>query len=777
MANREIASLEAEQLNLKSILYKYLKYWYLFVLSTLLCLGGAYLYLLYATPEYSVSGTLQIKDDKKDGSSKSGNDEFDDSEIFQSSKNIHNESEVLKSKSLMHSVLSELELSTRYFVEGQVKDVEVYGSQLPVKVTVKQLQPVAYGKSFVLHIEDKNIFTLTDDSGVKAYKFGQEITKPYGTFTVVTTDNFAGNELNNLTVKFNDIQKLALTYTNRMEIKPVNKNASVLTITLTDPVKERGKAILTKLIEVYNKDAVADKNLIAQNTIKFIDERLKLLTTDLSNVEKGVERYKRQNEVTDVAAEGRLSMEQASGYSQQLTDYSIKIDVLQSLESYLTRNKGKYDRVPSTLNIQDVTLQDLIAKFNNLQLERQRMLRTSQPTNPIVVDITDQLASMQGNILENIRNLKSGLIIARNKLQGNYGQIAARKQEVPSIERNLLEITRQQGIRQALYQYLLQKREESALSLAANVAIARVIDMPIAFDEPVKPKKQLIYLLALLLGLGLPIAVIQVKDMLLNDRVHEIKDVELVTATPILGEIAHNDSKGSMVISNQSMSPVAELFRLIRANLHFATIGKENKVILITSSMSGEGKTFFSINLGLSLALTGKRVAVVDFDLRKSGLLQSLSLSSEYGVVDYLISDKLSVEEILVSSQIVPELYVVGSGPIPANPAELMLLPKVNDLIDDLKTRFDYVILDASPVGLVADPLALAPYIDSSIFLTRYNYTYKEQVNIIDDIFRNQKLNRPMIVLNDAKKGNGYAYGYGYGYQQADKRVKKRLSA
>lgn len=772
MANRSVP-FEAEQINLKSTLLKYLKYWYIFLISTLLCLGAAYLYLLYATPEYSISSTLQIKDDKKEAGS-SGNENFDDSDIFQSSRNIHNESEILKSKSLMERVLTKMDLQTSYFVDGPVKATEVYGTALPLKVKISRLDPTAFGKTFLIHVEDASIFTLTDEGGVTAYKFGQEITKPYGVFTVLAT-NTAATDVNDITVKINNIQKLAIIYNNRLDIKSVNKDASVLIISLTDPVKEKGKDILHELIKVYNEDAVEDKNKIATNTVQFIDDRLKNLTAELSGVEKDVERYKRQNEVTDVNAEARLSMENANVSNQQLNDYSIQIDNLETIESYLKRSR--YELVPSSLDIKDQTLQSLITKFTDLQLERQRMLRTAQPNNPLVLELNEQLAGMQASILENLSTIKRGLITTRNNLQSNYGQATSRIQKVPGIERELLEISRQQGIKQALYQYLLQKREEAALAKAATVSISRVIDEPMAFDEPVKPKKQLIYLLALLLGLGLPIAVIQVRDMLLNDRVHEMKDVELATATPILGEIGHNDSKGSMVISNQSMSPVAELFRLIRANLHFASIGKENKVILITSSMSGEGKTFFSINLGLSLALTGKKVAVLDFDLRKSGLLQSLGLPHEKGITDYLISNDIAVEDLLVPSQIVPELFVVGSGPIPSNPAELMLLPKVNNLIEELKDRFDYVILDASPVGQVADPLALAPYIDSSIFLTRYNYTYKEQVNIIDDIFRNQKLKRPMIVLNDAKKDSGYGYGYGYGYQQPqNKKNQKRIS-
>ncbi|MDX5436551.1 MAG: capsular biosynthesis protein, partial [Pontibacter sp.] len=393
-------------------------------------------------------------------------------------------------------------------------------------------------------------------------------------------------------------------------VAPVNKEASVLTISLTDAVPEKGVTIINKLIEVYNKEAVEDKNQIAANTIQFIDERLTYLTEELSTVEKDVEAYKRQNELTDVSSEAKMYLERASEYNRQLSELEIQIDVLNSIETYLKNQKNQFELVPSTLSIQDATLLNLIGKFNELQLERQRLLRTTQPSNPIVLNVNEQLANLRVNILENLGNIKNSLTITRNNLRANSSQFESRIQKVPAIERELLEINRQQGIKEGLYLYLLQKREESALSLAATVSNSRVIDSAVAGDLPVKPKKQLIYLLAFLVGLGVPFAFIYVRDML-DDKVKEIKDIESVTATPVLGEIAHNYSGETLVVTKESRGPVSELFRLIRANLQFATVGKENRVILVTSSMSGEGKTFFSINLAASLVLTGKKVVVI----------------------------------------------------------------------------------------------------------------------------------------------------------------------
>jgi tyrosine-protein kinase Etk/Wzc len=762
----------SEEIDLKSILFKYLRYWYWFVIGIVICVGLAFFYLSYTTPQYKIQSTLLIKDDKKGPGIPAG-DAFGGLDIFGSSKNIDNEIEVLKSKSLLQRVLKELNLHTSYYEKGILRDQEIYGESLPVKVIVKELDLASFDKGVTVNfrIKDNNSFELVEEeisAERSLHKFGQEIQKPYGTFTVVAeTQNPKFEKNRTIIVKFHDLRKLAEFYNkDLLTISPVNKNASVVAINLISPLKEKGKDIINKLIEVYEKEAIEDKNLMASNTVQFIDERLRYLTIELSEVEKDVEQYKKRNELTNVSSEATLFMEQASQYNKQLADFEIRIDILQSMEAYLKREGNQFELVPNTLNIEEPTLIALVSKFNELQLERQRMLRTTQPSNPLVLNINEQLRHLRTNILQSLQNIKSGLQITRRNLQETTSRFQSRIQQVPSMERELMEISRQQGIKEALYLYLLQKREESALSLAATVSTnSRVIDPAMAEDIPVKPKKLVVFFVALLMGVFFPAAIVWIKEML-NDKVQEMKDVEHATKAPILGEVYHNTTDEIVVATEMNKTPIAELFRLIRTNLQFATLGKQNKVIMLTSSMSGDGKTFISINLAATLALTGKKVVIVGFDLRKPRLMQDLGLPVGKGVSNYLVSDSLKVDDIIVPSQVLPNLEVIGSGIIPPNPGELMLNSRIETLINELKAKYDYVIIDSSPVGQISDSYMLAPYIDSTIYVVRYNYTFKTQLEIIDDIYKTKKLNHPMIVLNGKVETVYGGYGYGYGYEE-----------
>ncbi|MBC5992536.1 polysaccharide biosynthesis tyrosine autokinase [Pontibacter sp. SD6] len=768
------------QIDFKALFFKCLRLWYLFVLGVVVALGLGFLYLQYTTPHYTVKSKILIKDDEKGADLLSGG-AFSDLDIFSDTKNIDNEVEVLNSISLMERVLTELSLSTSYFTPGYFRDEEIYGKELPVKVIVSKLDSLAYEQAITIHVKDNNQFELEEEneysiSSKSTHKFGQEVVRPYGTFTVVALPGVSlPASPKEIIVKFYDTHELANYYSKELIIEPVNKAASVLWLSLNIPVQEKGKSILNKLIEVYNKEALEDKNVVASNTIEFIDERLKFLTTELSDVEKDVEAYKRQNELTDVSSEAQLYVQRASEYNKQLAEFEIQLDVLTSIEKYIQENGGQYKLVPSTLSIQDATLLGLIARFNELQLERDRLVRTTQTNSMLVQNINDQLSNLRFNILENLQNIKKGLTITRNNLQANMASFKSRIQQIPAVERELLEIKRQQGIKEGLYLYLLQKREESSLSLAAAVSNSRVIDPAMASKQPVSPTKGKVLAIALLAGLVLPFASIFVLDML-DNKVKIRKDVEAATNTPILGELGHKDTEETLVVTQGNRSPVAELFSLVRANLQFSTVGKENKVILITSSMSGEGKTFFSINLAATMAMTGKKVVVLGFDLRKPRLMQDLNLPSELGISNYLISDKMTVDNIITPIEKQLGLFVIGSGPVPPNPLELMSSPKVGKLIDVLKATFDHIIIDTAPVGQVADAFALAPYVDSSVYIVRYGYTLKEQLEIIDDIYKQKKLNSPMIVLNDAVKNAGYGYGYGY-EQLGHKKQKSKLRA
>ncbi len=766
-----------EEVNIKATLYQYVRYWYWFLVGIIVCGAGAYLYLQYTTPLYYVSSTLLIKDENNTAGLSGEGSSFSGLNIFGSSINISNEIEILKSRSLMERVFTDLSLSVSYYIESPFRYIEVYGEKSPIKVITSRLDSAAFGASMVVQPQQGG-FLLSDPTtegefDPTLHKFGQEISSPYGTFTIVANHLPISEE--KIFVQFHSPSALADAYSAKLGVSTVNDKASVLNLSMVDAVPQKAVDILSKLIERYKQEAIDDKNQMASNTIEFIDERLKYLTAELSDVEKDVEQYKRRNELTDVSSEAQLYLQRASEYNKQLADYEIQIDILNSIHTYLSKEENQFELVPSTLSIQDPTLVGLIAKFNELQLERGRILRTTQPNNPIVLSVNEQVSNLRNTILENLRNIKNGLQITRNNFVENSQQFESRIQKVPMMERELLEINRQQSIKQNLYLFLLTKREESALSLASTVSNSRVIDPPVESTWTVSPNRRSILLTAIMLGLGLPFAIIYLKEML-NNKVALRKEVERATQTPILGEVIHSDVSSMLQVTAGSHSSIAEMFRLIRANLQFATLGKENKVILVTSSRSGEGKTFFSINLGASLALSGKKVIIISFDLRKPKLMRNLYLQDHIGITNYLISDDFSVESLAAPVKEVPGLFAMSSGPIPPNPAELMLGEKVNTLMSELRKQYDYVIVDSSPVGQVADTFNLAPYVDSTIYIVRYNYTFKEQLPIVEDIYQHNKLQHPMVVLNDARKknSNGYGYGYGYGYSNGNGVKEKR---
>ncbi|MCC9167203.1 GumC family protein [Pontibacter harenae] len=750
---------ETKPKNIKLVFLKHLQYWYLYLIGGVLSLAVAYFYLVYATPQYRISTTLLIKDEKNSSGSSEGNT-FNDIGFINAVKSIDNEMVMLQSSYLMQKALFELSLLTSIYIEGQIKDKEIYGADVPIKVIVNSMKQGAFEKKIAIKILDNIRFELEEGQERTVYKFGQQIQKSYADFNIVLSSPELSSIYNDQTliVKFNDLQALVGEYVENLSVSPYNDKSSVVVVTITDPVPERGVNIINKLIEVYNKDAMDDKNLIAANTINFIDERLGYLTAELSDVEKGVEQFKQHNELADVSSQTLQYMKESSDYNKQIADLNIQNDVLESIEKYLSKQQSsQYKLVPSSLNIKDPTLLSLISKFNELQLDRERILRTAHSANPIVLSLNEQLANLRIDILENLQNIKSALSVTKRNLLVKSNQFDSRIEQVPVVERQLLEITRQQEIKESLYQYLLQKREEAAISLAANISNSRLIDPAGASNYPISPNKAIIYIAALMVGLGLPFAYIFI-NLSFNEKVQSMVEVKQTTGVPILGEVSHHNEKHNLVVTGDSRTPVAELFRLMRSNLNFVNFGKNNKVLLITSCVKGEGKTFFSINMAASLALMGKKVVVLDFDLRAPRLAHALGLPNNLGITNYLDNRKTPLEEIIFPSTDVRNLFFIGSGPIPDNPAELMLHEDVEILISTLREQFDYILIDSAPVGQVSDAFALSHLVDSSVFIVRYDYTSRSHLEAIDEIHRLQKLNNMMVVLNDTRNGSSYGY-------------------
>ncbi|OUJ73889.1 GumC family protein [Hymenobacter crusticola] len=754
----------------------YRRYWYLFALGLLVALTGAWLYLRYTVPQYSINMTILIKD-KKDEPQQQRNERFNNLNEENASKNIDNEILLLKSNSLMQRVFANLDMQAAYYIKGRVGKQELYGENLPCRLLISRLDSSAYNKQVLLQVIDATHFTLGEaNKTAQTYAFGQLLHTPYGEFTVVSKPaNLAAFRQHPLLIRFQDRRELAGSYAKKLGVSTINKQASLLTLNVTDAVPERGEAVLNKLVEVYNQEAVEDKNQLANNTIRFIDDRLKYLESDLTSVEKNVEKFSRENNVVNITSQVQQSLQEASGYNKQLSDFNIQLDVLSSIEQYINQPTEPNQLIPGTLSVQDPTLSGLITKFNELQLERERMLRTVQADNPLVLTMTDQLTNLRGSILENLRTLKNNLVITRRSLQAKSGQFGSRLQQMPTIERGLQEISRQQDLKKDLYLYLLQKREEAALALAGAVSNARIIDAAQAGDAPVSPQKTAVVFIALMLGLGLPFAFVYVKNMF-NDKVQSLQEVAWATGVPVLGELAHNRTRETVVISPNTRSPLAEMVRLLRTNYQLATSGAANQVILVTSSRSGDGKTFVSLNLAASLLLAGKKVIIVNLDLRKPGSLAEAGELSGPGLSEYVTDESVRINDLVQSSSTVEGLYVVGSGELPANPAELLLSPRVGQLLNVLKESFDHIILDSAPIGQVADAYSVAPYVDATLYVVRYNVTQKAQLQFINKLRTEHTFNQLMVVLNDARPNNlsAYGYGQGYGYPEASKTKKSK---
>lgn len=737
---------------------KYSKYWYVFLISILICLGSGWLYLANAIRLYKVTAALLIQNDIKGDGLLKGT-AFSDLDMFHGPKTVDNEMEVLRSRDLIQQTLKDLSLEIRYALEGKFNDKELYGSTLPVQIIVNNLTNKAYSQKLNLIIKDEKTFLLQNEGKYILYRFNQPIKGPGYSIKVIKGPAFR-TDFPSIRIGFRDLYTMAESYSlSALTILPIVKDANTVTISLLDALPERGVDILNKLIETYNAENVNTKNMVAINTIHFIDQRLNRLSADLSNVERGVESYKQFNRITNMGADAEINLRTSGSYDQELSLSQLQLDLIESLQQYLSSDASNNDIVPSTLGLKDLTLSNLINKYNDMQIERQRLLRNNNPDNPLIVNVNEQLSALKSSLQENLRNVQSGLNLEKNNLLAKSNQFESKVRNVPVVERGLLQLTRDQSVKSGLYQYLLQKREETALSLSATIPTSQIIDKPAYNSVPAKPKVALIYLGSLFSGFLLPLFFFYSRD-LLNTKVQDATDVQLLGGTRILGELSHKIENNTVVVKRGSRTTISELFRYIQSNLGYITDNSVSQILLVTSGMKGEGKTFFCINLGITLSMVGKKVVILELDLRKPDLMREINVKYDKGLADYLESNDMDVDEIIKPTTASSNVFVIGAGKLPDDPAHLLSSNKIQSLLDELKDRFDFVILDTSPVGMVADAFSLAPYADASIYLVRYNFTERTQLSVLEDICKNNKLKNLMIVFNDAKKQNMKSYGY-----------------
>ena len=583
--------------------------------------------------------------------------------------------------------------------------------------------------------------------------------------------------------------RVAKGYCNSLSIAPTSKTTSVAVISLKNSSLQRGQDFINQLLEMYNRNTNNDKNEIAQKTAEFIDERIGIISKELGSTEADLESFKRDAGITDLTSEAQIALAGNAEYEKKSVENRTQISLVNDLRKYLRSNE--YEVLPSNVGLQDAALIGAIERYNEMLVERKRLLRTSTENNPAIVNLDTSIRAMKANVQATLEGTLQGLMITKSNLDREASRYSRRISNAPGQERAYVSIARQQEIKAGLYLMLLQKREENAIALAATANNAKIIDEAIADDIPVSPKHSMIYLIALMLGVGIPVGIIYLIE-LTKFKIEGRADVEKLTSVPVVGDIPFtdekNDKNGSIAVFENKNNLMSETFRNIRTNLQFM-LDNDQKVILVTSTVSGEGKSFVSSNLAISLSLLGKKVVIVGLDIRKPGLNKVFNLSSkEKGITQYLANPEMDLMSLIQQSDVNKNLYILPGGTVPPNPTELLARDGLDKAIEILKKNFDYVILDTAPIGMVTDTLLIGRVADLSAYVCRTDYTHKAEYTLINELYHEKKLPNLCTIINgvDLKRrkygyyygygkygkhyGYGKRYGYGYGYGQEKKK-------
>ena len=800
---------EEEPLNLYAIFFKYLVYWPWFVVSVLVCVVGAYVYLRYQTPVYNVKSAVLIKEQDKGKSAAGAFAAMSEMGMMSMTSKFDNEVQILKSQTLVKKVIVDLGL---YINHSQKRafgyNLPLYHNE-PVKVYMTpeeadQLQGAVkvdmdYRTQGSLDVEVE--YVLNGDKKTLSQHFDQ---LPAALPTEVGVLTFLPDTLQTLT----ENQKLVATIANptgtaagycaNMTVAPTSKTTTIAQIDVKNTVKKRGVDFIYKLVELYNEDANSEKNEVAQKTAAFIDERIAIINKELGSTEDELADFKQRSRLTNLTSDAQLALQETSRYEQQLAQNATQINLVQYLQSYINNPANKDEVIPANVGLQDQNLATVINQYNTMVVERKRLLRTSSESNPAVVNLNTGIEVMRATVQTTVNSVLNGLQIAERNLKSEAKKHEGRISDAPTNEKKFISIQRQQEIKAALYVMLLEKREENAITLAATASNGRIIETPLAGNAPVAPRKMVFLLAALVLGVALPVGIIYLID-LLKYQIENSADVERITDVPLLGELPkvalQKGQQGAIVVRENKNNIMEETFRGLRTNLLFM-LEKDEKVVLFTSSQPSEGKSFVAGNLAASLAFLGKKVIIVGMDIRKPGLNKVFNMSKRAdGITNYLSHpEEVDLFSLIQKSDVSPNLDILPGGTVPPNPTELVARPVLDEAIAKLKERYDLVILDTAPIAMVTDTSIISRVADMCIYVCRADYTPKAAYQFINVLEKRQSFKKLATVINAidmSKRKNsygygyghkygygyghkyGYGYGYGYGYEAENKAKKK----
>ena len=752
--------------NIKEFIFTYVRYTKYIVVSIILSLIICFLILRHISPNYRIKATVLVKEEKNDFSNKLNDISKIGLDISGNNIKIENEILILKSRNIINLVAKNLNLNIEYYDLNSTVENELFDN-LPININFLNGIKSVYNLNKSLEIKKINNskIKIKDISLNKTYvcSLGKSVKTSLGEIIITPTNYF--NKDFNLSVRSVKLDNVVDYLTNSINIELADKESSVLELTIDSKNISKGKKILNELIKQHSKETINDKIEVSVNTLSFIKNRIKYITTELSDIESNASRFKSVNSIIDFQTDAELYVEKESENEKLLSDNLIQIELNEFVLNHIKSNKT-IDLLPYNIGISNKSIDELISNINNLIIERNKLLVRSSVENPIVVNLENQIASLKLNLKESLLGNRKTLKITSNLLNSKQKKLDRKLKSAPKQEKDFREISRQQQIKESLYLFLLQKREETSLQLAIATSNTKLIDKAYCNSVPVSPKKSLYYFVSFIIGLLVPTFIVFIIKIS-NTKIKSINEVQSLDI-PMLGDLPLvKNLNSNFIIQNGDRSSLAEAYRLIRTNINFflSHVSTQNKTIFVTSTFSSEGKSFVSINLAKIIAMTQKKVLLIGFDVRLPKILEYLNESNNQGVTNFIINKDLQFSEIIFKSKKLEGVDIITSGIIPPNPAELLMSERVRELFTEAKKHYDYIIVDTAPVGLVTDTFLIKDYADLTVYITRLNVLEKNSLGILKEIHQGKKLNNITVLVNgiDYSDGNGVRRGYGYG--------------
>lgn len=760
--------------SITQVIGTYLPYWPLFIIFLLLSLGVAFAYLSYAVPKYEASATIIIKDEKK------GDDDskfMESLDLINTKKIIENEIEVLQSRTLMDAVVRKLHLYAPIYGETNIKSIAAYELS-PLMIEAQNPDLLKESKRIDLDYNPSNNKILLNKT--QEVVLGKWFNTPYGTLRFLKNDTYLPGSVlpKSLYFSVSPTKNATAAILGGLKVLASSKLSSVIDLSYRDEVPRRAEDILNELIASYSDAALKDKNTLAKNTLTFLESRLNIVSKDLDSIESKLQKYKAGKGAVDISKQGQLYLDNISSNDKRMTDINMQLSVMNQMAK-AAASPSSEGMLSSSMGITDPSLIEQMNSLRLLQMQYDKLKLTVAENNPVLLSIKEQINRNKTDLLNNIQGQKTALENNKNNLSSVGGGFSTVLSAIPQKERELLEISRDQSIKSGIYQFLLQKREESELSYASTIADSRIVNKAMAGKYPVSPNNIIVYLVALLVGLGLPIAFVTTKDVL-SPKILYRNEIESLTTIPVVGEVSFSDEKDELVVAKGKRTVIAEEFRKIRVSLPSLGFNSAHKKILITSSIEGEGKSFIAANLASSLSLTGKKVILVDIDLHNPGLGKFFGIKEQNGISEYLIGKK-NIEQIIYRISDNENLFYISSGNLQQDSSELLENGKIKLLIDQLDKEFDVIIIDTAPVVLITDAYLLSSLCDMTLYVTRHKFTPKMLIERMDNNMIINPIKNPGIIFNGVKtRGffkNNYGYGYNYVYSYDNKNKKSELKS